>query len=322
MKVLIADKFEPFGVDALKALGCTVAYEPAAGAEGLAQALDRARPDVLIVRSSKVPAAAIQAAAGLKAIIRAGAGVDNIDTSAAKAKGVGVANCPGMNGVAVAELALGLLLACDRRIPEQTAAIKSGHWNKKEFATKARGLKGSTLLIVGMGSIGEAVASRALAFEMNVTAWSRSLTQQRTPTGARFGGSDRAALLSALKSADSVSVHLALTPDTKRFCNAEFFNSMKPGAIFINTSRGAVVDEPALCDAVKAKGLRVGLDVYENQPPTPQCDFTTPAAALTSAVLTHHTGASTDQAQQAVCEETVRLVRVLKDTGKLENAIA
>ena len=120
----------------------------------------------------------------------------------------------------------------------------------------------------------------------------------------------------------SVSIHLALTPETKKFCNAEFFAAMKPGSIFINTSRGGVVDETALCDAVKAKNLRVGLDVYENQPPTPQCDFTTPAAALTSAVLTHHAGASTDQAQQAVSDETVRLVKVLKETGKLENSVA
>jgi D-3-phosphoglycerate dehydrogenase len=322
MKLLIGDKFETAGIDGLKSLGCEVAYEPAAGAEGLAAALERARPDVLIVRSSKVPAAVIQGARGLKAIIRAGAGVDNIDVAEAKTAGISVANCPGMNSVAVAELAMGLLLACDRRIVDQTMEIRAGRWNKKEFAGKSRGLKGATLLIVGLGAIGKAVARRALAFEMGVLGWDALLGPRAAQeVGVEWLGSDRASLLGGLARADAVSVHLALVPPTKHFCNAEFFGAMKTGACFINTSRGGIVDESALCEAVKSMGLRLGLDVYEGQPATPQGEFSCAVAAASSSAFTHHCGASTEQAQQAVAEEVVRLVKVLKETGRLENAV-
>lgn len=322
MNILIVDKFEQPGIEALKALGAVVSYEPAAGAEGLPAAIARSSPAILIVRSTKVQAPVIQAAGSLKGIIRAGAGVDNIDVSAATAAGIRVCNCPGMNAVAVAELAMGLLLACDRRIPDQTAALKAGSWNKKEFSTRARGLKGSTLGVVGLGAIGEAVASRARAFEMNVVGWSRSLTPAAAKRlGILHGGNDRAALLRMLGQCDAVSVHVAFTPDTKHLCNAEFFSAMKPGAAFINTSRGGVMDEAALREAVKSKGLRVGLDVYENQPATPQAEFKTPTAEIPGAVFTHHCGASTDQAQAAVAEETVRIVKVFAQTGRFENCV-
>src|SRR5262252_4032354 len=164
MKILIADSFEAGGIQELKGLGAEVAYEPSAGADGLAAALARLGPDVLVVRSSKVPATAMDSATTLRAIIRAGAGVDNIDVPAASAHGIHVANCPGMNAVAVAELVFGHLLACDRRIPVQTAELKAGNWNKKEFAKGARGLKGATLGVVGIGAIGAAVIQRARAF--------------------------------------------------------------------------------------------------------------------------------------------------------------
>lgn len=322
MHVLIADKFEQPGIDSLQTLGCRITYEPGAGAAGIAAALQRSPCDVLIVRSSKVPGAAIQAAVGLKAIIRAGAGVDNIDVAAASACGVGVCNCPGTNSIAVAELAMGLLIACDRRIPDQTATIKAGQWNKKEFSTKARGLKGSTLLVVGLGAIGQAVAKRALAFEMNVIGWDRHLSPASAQAmGVGFGGIDRAGLLAALPEADAVTIHVALVPETTRLCDAEFFSLLKAGAIFVNTSRGGVVDEASLRAAVQSKGLRAGLDVYEGQPSSPQAEFATPTASLPGCAFTHHCGASTDQAQQAVSDETVRIVKVFSQTGRLENCV-
>jgi D-3-phosphoglycerate dehydrogenase len=322
MKILVADKFESAGVEGLKKLGCEVAYEPAAGAEGLGAAIGRVKPDALVVRSSKVPAAVIQGMTGVKSIIRAGAGVDNIDVPAAKAAGIGVANCPGTNSIAVAELVMGHLLACDRRIPEQTAAIKSGRWDKKEFSTRARGLKGSTLGIVGLGAIGQAVAKRALAFEMTALGWDAFLDAAAVKKlEIQPAGPDRAALLAMLARCDAVTMHVALVPQTKAMCNAEFFAAMKPGAYFINTSRGGVVDEAALRDAVRAKGLRVGLDVYENQPGTPQGDFKSATVELPGSSFTHHCGASTEQAQAAVADEVVRIVKVLKETGRLENAV-
>ena len=247
--------------------------------------------------------------------------MDNIDVPAATAKGIGVANCPGMNAVAVAELTMGLLLACDRRIAEQTAELRGGKWNKKEYGSKARGLKGMTLGVVGLGAIGKAVIQRAKAFEMNIVAWSRSLSEgEAKALGVKFGGNDRAALLAMIPRCDALSVHVALAPETKQLINAEMLAAMKPGAYLINTSRGGVIDEAALREAVKSKGLRVGLDVYADQPNTPQADFATPTAGLSGA-FTHHCGASTDQAQAAIADEVVRMAKVLKETGKLENCV-
>jgi D-3-phosphoglycerate dehydrogenase len=321
MNVLIADKFEQAGLEGLKGLGAAVVYEPGAGAEGLAGAIAKARPDVLVVRSSKVQRPAMEAAPALRAIVRAGSGVDNIDVPAASALGIAVANCPGMNAVAVAELTMGLLIACDRRIADQTADARAGAWNKKEYA-RARGLKGSTLGVVGLGAIGREVIKRARAFEMEIVAWSRSLEPAEAKRlGVRPAGSGRPALLKLAGQCDAVTVHVALTDETRALCDREFFAALRPGAIFINTSRGGVVDEAALREAVKSRGLRCGLDVYDGQPSAAQGAWAMPLAELRGCAFTHHCGASTDQAQSAVSDEVVRLVKVFKETGRLENCV-
>lgn len=325
MKVLIADKFEKSGIEGVKSLGCVVAYEPEAGAS-IADVIAREAPQVLIVRSTKVPAAAIEKGATLRAIIRAGAGVDNIDVGAATTRGIGVANCPGMNAVAVAELAIGLLLAIDRRLVDQTLEARAGKWNKKEFAKTgpggARGLKGATLGVIGAGAIGRAVIKRAVAFEMHVIAWSRSITPDHArDLGAEWGGTDTPALLDIAGRCDAISLHLPSAPDTNKLIGAAFFERMKPGAYFINTSRGSVVDEAALRAAVQSKGIRCGLDVFDDSPGAAQADWSSQTAKLPGVYCTHHSGASTDQAQQAVADETVRLVRVFKETGRLDNCV-
>src|ERR687885_625400 len=175
MKVLIADKFEKVGVDGLKELGCVVVSRPDVTAEQLSEAIRETDPNILIVRGKKVNAAALEAGTSLQLVIRAGAGVDTIDVASASRLGIFVANCPGKNSIAVAELVLGLLLACDRRIPDQVAELRQGKWNKAEYS-KARGLYGRTLGIVGLGQIGREIARRAQAFGMKVVAWSRHLT--------------------------------------------------------------------------------------------------------------------------------------------------
>lgn len=320
MRVLIADKFEDSGVEALRAAGHDVFVEPGLGPDSLPEALGKHRPEVLIVRSTKVPAGVIEAQDSLKGIIRAGAGHDNIDSAAASAKGVAVCNCPGMNAVAVAELAMGHIINCDRRLPAQDAELRTGHWNKKEYA-KARGLKGQSLLLVGMGAIGQEVATRANAFGMDVVGWSRSLTPERAEQmGVRFGGSSQDDLHSLLGQADVVSLHVAATPDTKGMCDSGFFGAMKDGASFINTARGTLVDEGALLKAITDKGLRVGTDVYQNQPGTPDEAFQTPMATK-GVFCSHHCGASTNQAQQAVADETVRIVAEYEKTGSFINVV-
>ncbi len=321
MKVFIADTFEPAGIDALQSLGCTVVSLPGLGADKLPDALASEKPEVLIVRSTKVNAAAIARASGLRLIVRAGSGVDNIDVPAASQRAIAVCNTPGMNAVAVAELTMSLLLECDRRVSDQTVMLRAGQWNKKEFG-KARGLKGLTLGVVGVGHIGQEVIKRARAFSMHVVVWSRGITPQHASAlDGEFGGTDTPALLRLAARADAISVHLPLTPTTTRLFNKSFFDAMKPGSYFINTSRGQVVDEAALRDAITHKKLRAGLDVWDPQPTDTDPAFTSPTIHLPGVYGTHHCGASTDQAQNAVAQEAVRVVKVFKETGRFDNCV-
>ncbi len=329
MKVLIADKFEKSGIEAIRGMGCEVVSDPEAGATGIPAAIERDRPEVLIVRSSKVRADAIRAGQGqkdrgLKLIIRAGAGYDNIDVPTASAAGIPVCNCPGMNAVAVAELTMGLLLALDRRICEQTSALLAGRWDKKEFS-RARGLKGMTLGVVGAGAIGRAVIKRALAFEMNVLAWSRSITKEHAKDlGAAWAGTDTPSLWAMAGRCDAVTIHLPSAPDTKQLIGREFLSRMRPGAYLINTSRGSVIDEDALLEVAGKNGIRFGVDVYEGAPAETQGVWRAKLAGAREnmvRVFTHHVGASTDQAQNAVAEETVRILKVFKESGRAENCV-
>lgn len=315
--VLIADSFEASGIEALRAHGYRVESRPALGPDTLPDAVAEVDPHVLIVRSTKVPAAAIERANHLGLIVRAGAGYDNIDVEAASGAGVFVANCPGKNAIAVAELAWGLILACDRRIPDQTADLRSGRWAKKEYA-KSRGLYGRTLGIVGLGTIGSEIARRGRAFGMKVIAWSRS----QTPESAEEAGFGfRATPLEVARDADVVSISVALNDATRHLVDAKFLDAMRDGAILVNTSRGAVVDESALADAIGRKGLRVGADVWERQPAPTDESFADPLIALPGVFGTHHCGASTDQAQQAIAAETVRVIRCFVESGVVPNCV-
>ena len=175
----------------------------------------------------------------------------------------------------MAEIALGLLIAADRRIAAAHQDLAAGKWHKKEYG-KSRGLKGRTLGIVGLGSIGTALAERAKGLEMNVIAWSRSLTPERAEA---MGIEYMPTPIDVAKKADAISLHLAATADTKHLVNTEFLSAMRDGAILVNTARGDVVDTEALKKAIAEKGLRVGLDVYENEPTGGEAEF--PFAALT-----------------------------------------
>ena len=321
MKVLIADTFEREGIEAMRALGCEVVSEPGLRSENLAGALGTHDPAVLIVRSTKVDKAAIGAGGSLRLIVRAGSGYDNIDCEAAAARGVAVCNCPGMNAVAVAELAMGLLLCCDRRLPDQTNDLRDGKWDKKGYA-KARGLKGRVLGVVGLGAIGKELVHRASAFGMTIHVWSRSMTAARAEEiGAAWWGNTRADLLTLAEASDAVSVHVALSDETRGLCGGEFFSRLKPGAYFINTARGPVVDADALAGAVRERGVCCGLDVWPDQPAPTDTVFADPLARLPGVYGSHHCGASTDQAQMAVAEEAVRIVSVFMETGRFENRV-
>ncbi len=174
MRVLIADKFEKSGLDGLQALGCEISYQPDLKDDPLVEAIRAVAPDVLVVRGTKVTEPMLDAGP-VKLVVRAGAGYNTIDVAAASKRGIYVSNCPGKNSIAVAELAFALILALDRRIADNVVALRQGAWNKKEFS-KARGLYGRTLGLIGVGKIGQEMIPRARAFGMPVVAWSRSLT--------------------------------------------------------------------------------------------------------------------------------------------------
>jgi D-3-phosphoglycerate dehydrogenase / 2-oxoglutarate reductase len=317
MKVLIADKFEKVGIDGLKELGCTVVSQPDVKAEELPALVRETDPHILIVRGKKVNADALKAGTALTLVIRAGAGIDTIDVATASSLGVFVSNCPGKNSIAVAELVMGLLLSCDRRIPDQVADLRQGTWNKGEYS-KARGLHGRTLGIVGLGQIGREIAARAQAFGMRVVAWSRSLTHEEAD---RLGVAYAQTPLEVAHLADAVSINVAANAETKHLVNAEFLAAMRPGAYLINTSRGSVVDEAALERAVREKRIRAGLDVFEKEPAGSTGALSNAIARAPGVYGTHHVGASTDQAQVAIAHEVIRIVQTFQTTGEVPNVV-
>lgn len=314
MKILIADKVSKDMISEIQALGGQVTYTPDLTAEALPGAIGEA--SILIVRSTKVTAEAIAAGAHLRLIVRAGAGVNTIALDAASDRSIYVANCPGVNSDAVAELAIGLLISADRRIPEATVALREGKWLKGEFG-KARGLLGRTLGIIGVGQIGLATAKRAQGLGMKVVAWSRSLTPARAEALGFAFAADPVALAAQ---SDAVSVHLAASSQTKRLLGKAFFEAMKPGSIFINTARGDVVDTDALVAAIEAKGLRVGLDVFDNEPAGSKADFTQTELAR-RVIGTPHIGASTEQAEQAIAAKAVTIVASFMRTGQAMHVV-
>lgn len=313
MKVLVADKLPQHVIRALMDLGFDVVDNPKLKAEELAASIGDA--EILIVRSTEVRADCISSAKKLSLIIRAGAGVNNIDMKTANARGIYVSNCPGKNSIAVAELAMGLLLAIDRKIPDNTADLRTGKWNKSEYS-KADGLFGKTVGVVGVGQIGKEFIKRAQAFGLHVVAWSRSLTSEQ----AELLGIERADSISELvRHSDIVSVHLALKPETKKIISKEVIDMMKPNAVFLNTSRWEVVDEEALYEAAKQGRIRAGLDVFSGEPEDKTSPFTNKLGTLPNVYGTHHIGASTEQAQNAIADEVVTIIKQYKESGTVKN---
>jgi len=316
MRLLIADAFPENILTTFTALGLSVDLQPQLSAEDLPNAIGDAT--ILIVRSTKVIRKTIEAASKLELIVRAGAGVDNIDVAAASERGIYVANCPGKNSVAVAELTMALLLAIDRRVPHATSDLRAGKWNKKEYS-KADGLKGKTLGIVGFGAIGRLVAKRAQAFDMHVACFNVPALGEEEAADLDV---DPCLTLGELaERSDVVSVHVPGIAETQGICGEAFFAKMRPGSIFLNTSRGSVHDEGALVRAMTEKGLRVGLDVFAKEPSGGTGEFLPEIAALPGFVGTHHIGASTEQAQNAIATECVRICRDFVSTGVAPNVV-
>lgn len=314
MRALVADKFPQKHVAALRAL-LDVDDRPDLKAADLPAAASGA--SVLIVRSKQVSKDVFAKCPSLALVVRAGAGVNTIDVAAASAHGTYVSNCPGKNSIAVAELTLGLLLSIDRRIHDNVALLRAGKWDKKTFS-EARGLHGRRLGLVGLGAIGREVASRARAFGLKVSAWSRSLTDAEA---AKAGVVRAASLLDLARSSDILSVHVPLTGETGGLISRAVLAALPDGGVFLNTARAEVVDNEALLDEAKRGRLFVGTDVFPGEPEQGQAAFASPLGQLPNVVGTHHVGASTDQAQDAIAEEAVAIVRAFVERGVVPNCV-
>ncbi len=311
MKVLIADKFPENHIQTLKDNGIEVVYEAKLGENDIAGAVKDC--NFIVVRSTNVNAAAINAGSGLKIVIRAGSGYNNIDVKAATEKGVAVANTPGKNSIAVAELAMGLIIALDRKIADNVKDFNNGVWNKAKFS-KAEGLYGKTLGIIGVGNIGKEIAKRAQAFGMKVVGFD---VFKQEGIGVEY--IDDVEKLVAMS--DVISLHVPSNPQTKGMFSEKMFGLMKKGSILINTSRADVIDEDALIKATKEKGICAGLDVFKGEPEGKDGAVESKFRNIDGIYVTHHIGASTEQAQDAVAEETIRVILEYKNNGTVLNCV-
>jgi D-3-phosphoglycerate dehydrogenase len=315
MKVLVADAFPRERLAEIAALGLTVEHRPDLTPGELPGAM--AGVTALVVRGKQVTAGVFEKADALSLVIRAGAGTNTIDVAAASKVGVYVANCPGQNAIAVAELALGLMVALDRRIPDNVIALRAGRWDKKAFS-EAEGLFGRRLGIAGAGPIGQEVMKRARAFGLELHAWSRSLDEPRAAAlGVRRAGS----LLELASRVDILSLHLPLARETRGLVSREVLEALRPGAMLINTARAELVDEAALLELARAGRLRVGTDVFAGEPSSGQAAFDSELGKLPNVCGTHHVGASTAQAQDAIAAETVRILAAFVRDGSVPNCV-
>lgn len=316
MRILIADLFSLSHIESLKSQGCEVLYDDKLNGESLEKAIASFDPHLLVVRSTKVQVNHFTAGKSLEAVIRAGSGYDTIDKNGANEKGIFVANCPGKNSVAVAELAFGLLLAIDRRIVSNDTELKAKKWNKGEYIN-CKGIKGRTLGIIGFGNVGQEMAKRALAFDMNVIVSSRT---KPTPSDARIKVAEN--LDELLGSSDIVTLHLPSTSVSKSMVTADFLNKMKKDGVLINTSRGALIDEKALVQHLNENPqFWCGLDVFLDEPTDKKGAFTNDLAQHPRTVGTHHIGASTKQSEEAIGQEAYRMILEYKKTGIMPNCV-
>ncbi len=317
MRILIADKLAPFVPGRLQDLGAIVTVDAKADGDSLTARIVELDPEVVIVRSTKVQTAQVEAGGSLALVVRAGAGVNTIDLATCSRRGVYVANCPGKNAIAVAELVIGHLVNLDRRIVDNAVALRAHRWDKKSFGV-ARGLAGRTLAVIGTGQIGQEVITRARAFAMRIVAWSPSLTEARA---AAMGVTRAGSIEEAVANADAVSIHLALAKETRGRIGESVFASMKRGAFFLNAARPEVVDHDALLRAIQEKSLRAGLDVFPDEPAVGQAEYAHSIVDHPNVYGTHHIGASTDEAEEAVGYEVLRIAQAYRDGATIPNCV-
>ncbi len=311
MKVLVSDPIAPDGIEILKKAGLEVLERPGMSKEELFEAIRDV--EAIIIRSAtKVTAEVIEAAKKLKLIARAGTGLDNVDIPAANQRGIVVMNCPGGNTISAAEHTISMMLSLARNIPQATASMKAGKWEKKKFM--GREITGKTLGIIGLGRIGSVVADRAKGLKMRVIAYDPYVN----PDQAARMGIEVMSLEELLPQADFITVHVPLTKETRGFINKEVFDKMKEGVMFIHCARGGIVNEADLYEALKSgKVAGAALDVFEQEPPPEGY----PLLQLDNVICTPHLGASTIEAQKNVALTIASQVVDYLLKGVVRNAV-
>src|SRR5688500_17962755 len=310
MKIVVADDLPASAIYLLRAEGWDV--DARSGRQPADLAADLVDADAIVVRSAtKVTADLIAAAARLRAIARAGTGVDNVDVDAASARGIVVMNAPGANSISVAELAMAQLLALARKLPAADASMKQGQWDKKSFLGEE--VRGKVLGLAGLGRIGQEVARRARAFEMTVIAHDPFISAQI----ARDHGVELVTLDEVCARADFLSLHMPSTPETRHIFNAERLARCRKGLRIINTARGDLIDEKALADAIQSGHIGgAALDVFTKEPTV---DHT--LQKLPQVIATPHIAASTREGQELVGVETATALRDFLKNGIIRNAV-
>lgn len=305
MRILFADAFEQSGLDLLTERGHEIDYRPQLQTEELGDAAVNA--DVLVVRSTRVEADTFARQGPLGLVIRAGAGTNTIDTAGAAQHGVFVANVPGKNAVAVAELTMGFILALDRRIPDNVQDARAGRWNKKRYS-EADGLLGKAIGIVGLGPIGLSVMERAAAFGMKPLFIDKPRSPEVEQRLAAAGATAVPDLNTLVANVDIVTLHVPADSGTRAMVDKRLLDLVRPGTWIINTSRADIIDEAALIAAIEEKDLRVAIDVFADEPAGGSGDFDSALARHPAVYTTHHIGASTMQAQEAIASEVVAMI--------------
>lgn len=312
MKVLVSDNLSPVGVQLLEESGLQVDVNTGLAPEALKEIIGVY--DGLVIRSAtKVTADILEAATNLKVVGRAGIGLDNVDISAASAKGVVVMNAPDGNAVTTAEHAISMLLALSRNIPQATASMKAGKWEKKKFM--GREVTGKTLGIIGIGRIGSIAASRAQGLKMKTIAYDPHMPKDM----AERIGVELVSLEDLARRSDYITVHVPRTKETANLLSTDFFQGMKPDGMFIDCARGGVCDEEALYLALKEG--RIGgaaLDVFTKEPTTLE---NCPLLGLDNFICTPHLGASTSEAQDNVALMIARQMSDFLLHGSVTNAV-
>jgi D-3-phosphoglycerate dehydrogenase len=311
MKVLICDNLQKAGVDQFKGKGSVKADVVSAMTPAELKG-KIARYDGIIVRSAtKITGDVLKSAQRLKVIGRAGIGLDNIDVSAASRKGVVVMNTPGANAITTAEHSISLLLALSRHIPQATASLKAGKWEKKKFMGVE--IFNQTLGIIGFGNIGQVVADRAQGLKMKVIVYDPFLSKE---TMAKMGV-EKVTLDQLLRLSDYITIHTPLNKDTDNLLDKKAFQKMKKGVRIINCARGGIVNEKDLYTAIRqGKVAGAALDVFENEPPGEN-----PLFGLDEVIGTPHLGASTSQAQSRVAEVIAKQIKEYLEQGVIKNAV-